>query len=158
MSLPFCRPGLFRWSGFRDRIAQLGLTSRLTYLGHVSGERARQVWSVADAFILPSYSEGFSIAVLEALACRLPSLITTACHFPEVGAADGAIVVAPDAGAVTQGLRDLLDRTHPQRALLGQNGRRLVEDHFTWDRQAEQLAAVYEWLTGGGTPPEVVIT
>ena len=36
-----------------------------------SGERARQVWAAADAFILPSYSEGFSMAVLEALACRL---------------------------------------------------------------------------------------
>jgi len=146
------------WSGFRDRMAQLGLTSRLTYLGHVSGERARQVWAVADAFVLPSYSEGFSIAVLEALACRLPSLITTACHFPEVAAAGGAVVVTPDVGAVTQGLRDLIDRTQQERARLGQNGRRLVENHFTWDRQAERLAAVYEWLTGGGTPPEVVVT
>jgi len=146
------------WPGFRDRMTQLGLTSRLTYLGHVSGERARQVWAAADAFILPSYSEGFSIAVLEALACRLPSVITTACHFPEVAAAGGAIVVNPDAGAVTQGLRDLLDRTHQERASLGQDGRQLVEDHFTWERQAERLAAVYEWLTGGGTPPEVVVT
>ena len=100
------------WPPFRDRMAQLGLTSRMTYLGHVSGERARQVWAAADAFILPSYSEGFSMAVLEALACRLPSLITTACHFPEVAAAGGAIVVTPDVDAVTQGLRDLLDRTH----------------------------------------------
>ncbi|MFI5456877.1 MAG: glycosyltransferase [Isosphaerales bacterium] len=146
------------WPGFRDRMAQLGLTSRLTYLGHVSGERARQVWAAADAFVLPSYSEGFSIAVLEALACRLPSLITTACHFPEVAAAGGAVVVTPDSGAVTQGLRDLIDRTHQERARLGQNGRRLVESHFTWDRQAERLAAVYEWLTGGGAPPDVVVT
>jgi len=146
------------WPGFRDRMAQLGLTSRLTYLGHVSGERARQVWAAADAFILPSYSEGFSIAVLEALACRLPSLITTACHFPEVAAAGGAIVVNPEAGAVTQGLRDLLDLTHHERALLGHNGRQLVEDQFTWDRKAERLASVYEWLMGGGTPPDVVAT
>jgi len=146
------------WPGFRDRMAQLGLTSRMTYLGHVSGQRARQVWAAADAFILPSYSEGFSMAVLEALACRLPSLITTACHFPEVAAALGAVVVNPDSDAVTQGLRDLIDRTVQERARLGQNGRRLVEDHYTWDRQAARLAAVYEWLTGGGTPPDVVVT
>ncbi len=50
------------------------------------------------------------MAVLEALACRLPSLITTACHFPELGAAGGAVVVTPTSDAVTQGLRDLLDR------------------------------------------------
>ena len=144
------------WTPFRDRMEQLGLGDRLSYLGHVTGEHARQVWAAADAFVLPSYSEGFSMAVLEALACRAPALITTACHFPEVAEAGGAIVVTPDADAVTQGLRDLLERSPAQRALLGSNGRRLVEAHYTWDRQAERLAAVYRWLREGGAPPEVV--
>jgi glycosyltransferase involved in cell wall biosynthesis len=146
------------WPGFRDQMAQLGLTSRLTYLGHVSGDRARQVWAAADAFILPSYSEGFSMAVLEALACRLPSLITTACHFPELDSANGAIVVTANAEQVSQGLRDLIDRTPQERTGLGENGRRLVEDQYTWDRQAAQLAAVYEWLIGGGPRPDAVVT
>jgi glycosyltransferase involved in cell wall biosynthesis len=144
------------WSSFRDRMVGLGLLERVTYLGHVAGERARQVWAAADAFILPSYSEGFSMAVLEALACRLPCLITTACHFPELAAADGAIVVAPESRAVTEGLRDLVERTPDQRAQLGNNGRRLVEQEYTWDRQAERLASVYQWLSSGGSPPEAV--
>ena len=75
--------------GMAAHEGELGLARRMPYLGHVCGERARQVWAAADAFILPSYSEGFSMAVLEALACRLPSLITTACHFPELAAAEG---------------------------------------------------------------------
>ena len=83
-------------SPFRDRMAELGLTRRMTYLGHVAGERARQVWAAADAFVLPSYSEGFSMAILEALACRLPCLITTACHFPEAAAAGGGRRRQPD--------------------------------------------------------------
>jgi len=145
------------WTPFRDRMDQLGLGARLTYLGHVAGERARQVWAAADAFVLPSFSEGFSMAVLEALACRVPSLVTTACHFPELAEADGAVVVTPDADGVTRGLRDLLDRSPDQRAALAHNGRRLVEDHYTWDRQADKLAAVYRWLSGGGTPPDVVV-
>jgi glycosyltransferase involved in cell wall biosynthesis len=142
------------WSPFRQRMEQLGLSRRMTYLGHVSGERARPVWSAADAFILPSYSEGFSMAILEALACRLPCLITTACHFPELAEAEGAVVVTPDVNAVTEGLRDLLERQPDQRAQLGQNARRLVEQHYTWDRQAERLASVYRWLSGGGPPPD----
>lgn len=145
------------WSPFQARMEQLGLAGRMTYLGHVPSERTRQVWAAADAFILPSYSEGFSMAVLEALVHRLPSIITTACHFPEVAKAGGAIVASPDADSVTQGLRDLMGRSPDQRAELGRNGRRLVEDHYTWDRHADRLASVYRWISGGGPPPEVVI-
>ena len=145
------------WVPFRDRMSSLGLADSMTYLGHVAGKRARQVWGAADAFVLPSYSEGFSMAVLEALACSLPCLITTACHFPELAAAGGGIEVAATAESVTQGLRDLIERTPAERARLGQIGRRIVEENYTWDRQAERLASVYAWLKGGGTAPAAVV-
>ncbi len=145
------------WGPFRDRMMSLGLTGNMTCLGYVAGERARQVWAAADAFVLPSLSEGFSMAVLEALACRLPSLVTTACHFPELAAAGGGVVVTPDTDAVEEGLRDLINRTPAERAVLGETGRRLVEEQYTWDRQAERLESVYEWLRGGGPAPEPVI-
>lgn len=141
---------------FRERIEAHGLTPRVTCVGHVSGERARQVWSAADAFILPSYSEGFSMAILEALACRLPVVITTACHFPELKTANGGIVVEPSLDGVIQGLRTLLESSPDERSALALNGRRLVERHYTWDRQAERLASVYRWMSGGGTPPAAV--
>ena len=144
-------------SPFRDRMAELGLTRRITYLGHVSGERARAVWSAADAFVLPSYSEGFSMAILEAMASRLPCLITTTCHFPEAVAAEAAVVADPTAASVTNGLRQLLEFTSDERNRLGANARSLVEAHYTWTRQAERLAAVYDWLSGGGPPPESVV-
>jgi glycosyltransferase involved in cell wall biosynthesis len=144
------------WSPFHDRINAIGFADRVTYLGHVGGERAREVWAAADAFILPSYSEGFSMAILEALACSLPCLITTACHFPELAEAQGAIVVDPDPNAVTDGLRSLLDQSPEERRRLAQNGRRLVENNYTWDQQARRLASVYQWLTNGGALPECV--
>src|SRR5208283_651521 len=135
------------WQPFSERMESLGLSQRVTYLGHVGGRCASQVWAAADAFVLPSYSEGFSMAILEALACSLPCLITTACHFPELADAQGAVVVDPEKNAVTQGLRNLLECTDVERRRLGQNGRRLVENHYTWDQQAHRLASVYQWLT-----------
>jgi glycosyltransferase involved in cell wall biosynthesis len=145
------------WTPFADRVARFGLSDRVTYVGHVSGERSRQVWAAADAFALPSYSEGFSMAILEALACSLPCVFTTACHFPEAGKADAALVVDPKADAVTSAIRDLLERSPAERARLGANGRRLVESDYTWDQQAERLASVYRWLAGGGPAPDCVI-
>lgn len=141
---------------FLNSIAEEGLSSRVTWLGHVAGERARQAWGAADAFILPSYSEGFSMAILEALACRLPAVITTACHFPELADCEGGLVVEPTPESVTQGLRDLLERSPEQRAELGQAGRALVEQKYTWDQQARRLAEVYGWMAGGGETPEAV--
>jgi len=133
-----------------------GVSDRITVVGHVSGERARLVWAAADAFALPSYSEGFSMAILEALACRLPVLATTACHFPELAYAGAGLVVGPTQEGVTAGLRDLLGRSPADLGGLGRKGRELVAARYTWDRQADRLAAVYDWVAGGGPRPEAV--
>jgi glycosyltransferase involved in cell wall biosynthesis len=142
---------------FLRQAADAGITSNVTWVGHVAGDRARQLWGAADAFVLPSYSEGFSMAILEALACRLPVVITTACHFPELAAAGGGIVVEPTATGVTEGLRSLLERSPNDRALLGQNGRALVERDYTWEQQGQRLANVYRWICAGGPVPAEVI-
>ncbi len=141
---------------FLEQADSLGIRSRVTHVGHVSGEAARQVWARADAFALPSYSEGFSMAILEALACRLPVLATTACHFPELATNDAGIVVEPTVEGVNRGLMDLLDRSAEEREALGLRGRKLVESQYTWDEQARRLAEVYHWVGGGGNRPEAV--
>ena len=141
---------------FLEQMKGLGLADRVTTLGHVSGEAARVAWGAADAFVLPSYSEGFSMAILEALASRLPVLITTACHFPELRQAGGGVIVEPNAEAVTLGLRELLERSADERQRLAEAGRALVESSYTWERQATRLAEVYRWLSGGGTRPEAI--
>ena len=141
---------------FRKQAEAEGVAGRITYVGHVSGAKAREVWAAADAFILPSYSEGFSMAILEALACRLPSVVTTACHFGELKYAEAAVVVEPTEAGVTEGLRCLLDRNPEQRASMASNGRRLVASRYTWDRQAARLSEVYDWVAGGGPAPEAV--
>ena len=142
---------------FRDRIVAAGLIDRVSILGHLSGESARRAWGAADAFVLPSYSEGFSMAVLEALARRLPALITTACHFPELAETGGGIVVEPTPLGVSRGLRQLLESSDSDRKSLGRRGRALVEARYTWQKQAARLADVYRWLVGGGNPPEAVV-
>ena len=142
---------------FQKRTAANGVADRFTFVGHVAGEQARRVWGAADAFVLPSYSEGFSMAILEALACRLPALITTSCHFPELAEVDGAVVVEPTLPAVTLGLRDLLARSSSETQAMAGRGRSLVQKRYTWDRQAERLGDVYRWLAGGGPAPESVV-
>lgn len=142
---------------FLNQALKLGIADRVTLLGHVSGEAARRVWGAADAFILPSRSEGFSMAVLEALARGLPTVITDACHFPELAQADAGIVVSPVAEELASALESLLKLTLAERLDLGRRGRLLVESRYTWRRQAEKLAEVYRWVRDGGPKPEAVV-
>ena len=94
------------------------------------------------------------MAILEALACRLPAVITTACHFPELAGAGGGIVVEPTAEGVTAGLRDLLGAiARPSAPSWAGAAAPWSSGRYTWDRQAARLAAVYRWVAGGGPGP-----
>ncbi len=139
---------------FEQRLSGSNLSDRTTFLGHVAGERARTVWGAADAFTLPSYSEGFSMAILEALAARKPVVVSTACHFPELATLDAGIVVEPNAESLEIGLRQLLERSPLEREALAFNGRSLVEREYTWGRQADRLAELYRWVVQGGNEPD----
>jgi poly(glycerol-phosphate) alpha-glucosyltransferase len=48
--------------------------------------------------------------------------------------------------------------TDTQRQAMGDRGRQLVAEKFTWSRVAAQMRQVYDWLLGGGAAPECVIT
>jgi glycosyltransferase involved in cell wall biosynthesis len=82
------------------------------------------------------------MAITEALACGVPVVITDACHFPEVGQADAGVIVPLDAEAVAEGLRRVLD----DKALagkMGERGRQMVMDRFTWPAIAEMTLRNY---------------
>lgn len=143
---------------FLAHIRYARLDGRVTVLGHLAGAAAREAWGAADAFVLPSYSEGFSMSVLEALAARVPALVTHACNFPDLETERAAITVDSSLPGVEQGLRDLLRMSDPDRRAMAARGRELVETHYTWAAQARKLAAVYRWLTHGGAMPECIVT
>ena len=86
------------------------------------------------------------MAVLEALASRLPVVLSPACHFPEVESAGAGLVVPLDPGSIGEALARIVgDRALRER--MGLAGRRLVEDHYTWGRVVELMAQVYAQAT-----------
>jgi poly(glycerol-phosphate) alpha-glucosyltransferase len=128
----------------------------VTFTGPRYSRDKLSVLAAADAFALPSFSEGFSMAVLEAMACALPVLLTPGCNFPEVARGGAGIEVAPDAAAVEAGLRALCSMSPAQRRDMGVRGRRMVEQRYTWDAVARQMTELYAWVAGGGDVPATV--
>ena len=107
----------------------------------VSGAEKHALLRTADLFVLPSYSEGFPMAVLEAAAHRIPVVQTDECNFPELAAAGGAWECRPKRDAVERVLRESLTAEDVERAERGSRGRELVERRYSWDQIAEQVVA-----------------
>lgn len=137
-------------------VTELGLQSNVVFTGPLHGAEKLAALAGAGFFVLPSFSEGFSMAVLEAAAAGLPVMLTPPCNFPELAQGGGALVVAPDAAGCETGLRQLLALTDPERRAMGQRGRELIARQYTWSRIADQMLAVYRWLLNGGPPPTCV--
>jgi glycosyltransferase involved in cell wall biosynthesis len=105
----------------------------------VSGAEKHALLRTADLFVLPSYSEGFPMAVLEAAAHQIPVVQTDECNFPELAAAGGAWECRPESESVEKALREALAAEDAERAERGLRGRELVEKSYSWDQIADQV-------------------
>jgi glycosyltransferase involved in cell wall biosynthesis len=141
----------------RHLIDELGAAGTVRVVGPQFGEQKAASFAFADAFVLPSRSEGLPVAVLEAWSHRLPVLMTEACNLPEGLAAGAALQIGTDCAGIAAGLRRLFALSDAERRDMGARGRALVRERFTWASVGAQMAAVYQWVLGGGSPPSCVL-
>lgn len=81
----------------------LGIAHRVHWTGMLKGNSKWGALHACDAFVLPSHQENFGIAVVEALACAKPVLISDKVNIWREMAEDGCGLVAPDTAAGTTG-------------------------------------------------------
>jgi glycosyltransferase involved in cell wall biosynthesis len=114
----------------------------------LTGELKYAALAAASLYVAPSYSEGFSMSVLEGMAAGLPCIITTGCNFPEAAAAKAAVVVDINAEAVAEALETCLG--HPEQSkMMGDRARQFILENYTWDKIAKSLIKVYEKIIDG---------
>lgn len=131
--------------------------SEVVFYGPAFKEEKEALLRSADAFILPSFSEGLPMSVLEAWAYGLPVVMTPECNLPEGFASDAAIRIKTDVASIAEGLNSLFSMTESDLQAMGSRGRKLVKDRFTWKTVAEQMREVYDWMLGGGEAPASVM-
>ncbi|MGK7900784.1 MAG: glycosyltransferase family 4 protein [Hormoscilla sp.] len=117
----------------------------IIWLGFIGDEQRRiEILRGADVFILPSFVEGLSLSLLEAMACGLACIATDAGADGEV--LEGGAGVILNTNRVTSELRTLLPlfRDHPELTmLLGQKARRRVLERYTLTRNISQVEKLY---------------
>ncbi len=132
------------WSArVRPWLEEAGVLGRTTFTGMLLGPDKLAVLKDAAMFVLPSYSENFGIAVIEAMAAGLPVIISDQVNiWQEVAAARAGRVIPCDAAALSDQILDLL--AHPEAASqMGRQGRTLVEERFQWPRIGPSLVEAY---------------
>jgi glycosyltransferase involved in cell wall biosynthesis len=109
----------------------------------------------ARAFILPSFSEGLPVGVLEAWSFGLPVFMTRFCNLRQGFETGAAFEIETDPMPMARALSYVLrDESALQAA--GQRGRELVERCFGWNVVTEQFISLYKWLVKGGSSPVFV--
>jgi glycosyltransferase involved in cell wall biosynthesis len=147
VDLVIAGPDFGERSTIERKICDSRLTARVHLPGPLYGCRKRSILKNAACFCLPSRSEGFSVAVVEALACRVPVVISEQCYFPEVAGAGAGIVVPLNTDALADGLAALLSDAEKHRSA-GSAGRRLVERCYTWPAVARRAVDAYRRFGG----------
>ena len=127
----------------RGMLSDLGLSNRVTLTGLITGHEKLGALQDADVFVMPSRSEGVSIATLEAMYMGLPVIVTDRVGIsPEVEKNHCGIVVPYDEVRLAEALQHMA--AAPDRREIGQRGRQLVESRYTTDTTARHLVAEIE--------------
>jgi glycosyltransferase involved in cell wall biosynthesis len=127
-----------------DERARLKLGASVRMLGYVPSEDMPLFYSLARAFVFPSFYEGFGLGVLEAMTCGCPVIVgkETAC---EEIAGDAAISIDPgDARSIAQAATALL--MNPTLAAQHSKAGLKRSEKFLWSTTAEMTMDVYRSL------------
>lgn len=146
--------------GYRSRLEALLEEEGVEHVTFVGPQFGGDKWASlakADAFVLPSLSEGLPMAPLEAWAVGVPVLMTAECNLPDGFSAGAAIAVRPDPASIAEALTELFSMTDGERKAMGACGLKLVRKRFSWQRVAREMRQVYEWVLGRGSAPECVM-
>ena len=137
-------------------VSQLELADKVSFLGPIFGEEKKCELMNADAFILPSHSEGLPMTVLEAWAYSLPVLMTDSCNLPEGFKESAAIRIIPVSDGICEGLLSLNRLSSDRLNEIGRNGYNLVKNKFQWEEIAHKTIELYNYVLGRELKPNFV--
>ena len=137
-------------------IQQAGLAAEFEFVGPLSGAALDQAYESADLYIQPSHTENFGIAVAEAMAHGLPVITTHGAPWKLLEEQHCGWWVPVSVEGIASALDDAIRQSPEELAAMGDKGRTVVAERFSWDRIAREMIACYEWVLGQGPRPGCV--
>jgi len=134
------------------KLAQdLGLGARVTWTRMLSGALKWGALYSSELFVLPSHQENFGIAVVEALACGVPVVISNRVNiWREIVSANAGLATDDTLEATTRALKQFLAMPPQERASMAANAERCFREQFQISKTAERLCEVFREFGIGG--------
>ena len=119
------------------------LSHRVVFTGLLTGHDRLAAFGCAEIFVLPSHSEVGSRVVLEAMASKLPVILSEGCQFSEVAEYQAGYITKLDNTSLAETIDTLLSLDRDRLVRMGGNGQKLMLEKFSWERMAGQMLNLY---------------
>ncbi len=126
---------------------ELGISEHVMFTGSVRGDEVKNLYKMADVYVLPSVSEPFGITVLEAMASGTPVIVSKQCGLAEVL---GHVLKTDfwDVNDMANKMLALLEYDVLHEEIRNHGHRQATS--FTWEKSADDLIGVYQRVTAHG--------
>ncbi len=140
-----------------ETVTRLDIADRVLFTGMLDASMKWSALAAAGYFVLPSYSEGLSVAALEAMSMGVPLILSEQCNLPQIAKHGAGWQVQTNIQSLVGALQVALDLTGTKRRVFRAEARELARREFGWSNVTERMASLYRWVTGGPSPRNVDI-
>jgi len=137
-----------------QRIEELGLQQQVTLTGMVARDKVYEHFRLADLFVSASWGEGLPVAVLEAMACARPVILSDIAPHREIAeGVDFIPLIQPgDIPGFAREMKRFGEMPVAERQIIGQKCRKLIEERFSLPAMHAGYKEVYAQITGNQAP------
>ena len=127
-----------------EAVARSPARERIRLTGPLAGESLAAVYAAADQFVFPSFYEGWTSPPLEAMACGVPVVASSASSIPET-VGDAALLASPDDPAeIAAAMNRLVEDPSLTAELVARGQERAA--YYSWDRCIRETVSLYQRL------------
>ena len=137
-------------------VKELGMKHIVKFVDPAFNQLKRDAFSAADLFILPSYSEGAPMVILDSLAAGVPVITTKATPWEDLSTYGCGWWVGISVNEICEALKYAVNLPREHLKEMGQRGKELVASKYAWASLAQMTIDLYSWLLGRRKVPEFV--
>lgn len=137
-------------------IRQLDLEDRIKIIGPLFDEAKNDAFAASELFILPSYSEGSPMVVLDSLAAGVPVITTKASSWSDLTEYNCGWWTDINISSVSNSLKEAVVLSKRDLHEMGENGKKLILSKYTWQELAKKTIRLYNWLLKRNEKPDFV--